>query len=264
MFFGIYNAQEIIYSENFNNSATLGHWQMLDRDRDGFTWAVMNGNTLTANGGWDNASGQMMRVFSYKETGEVGPLDSDDVLVSPVIDIPNSGNIELSYKIGVATDNFMGKKMNDMSYQLFVIEEGSSFFPTLVPLDEKQFSNARSAEKRSINLNAYKGKSVRLYWRHYKAFGQYLLLLDDIQIRKTTSKSVITNEQRVYPNPVENTLYIGGFEEIKSYSLYNAAGRLLKVGGNEKEIYVGNLVTGSYIVVVEGISEKKSFKFIKK
>lgn len=262
---GSLKAQEkkIIFQEDFNNP-TLDGWGVLDRDRDTSAWELSQGSFITADAGGDDETGQFMATLSYDMTlVSEGPLDSDDVLFSPVIKIPESGDINLTYKIGVVdTPNIFGQNMNDITYQLFVLEEGETFYPTLKPLDEKNFKNSISIEKTTINLNDYRGKSVRLYWRQIDAFGQYVLILDDIEV----SQSVLVNGITVYPNPVENILYLGGFENVLSYGVYNSTGRLIKQGGEVKEIDVSDLATGVYIIVVEDVKGRipKSFKFIKK
>lgn len=267
-FTSIFNAQEkkIIFKEDFSDTKTLEDWGILDRDRDGFSWELGQGSHVTAEAGFDDDTGIIMTVLSYAmdPTRDMGPLDSDDVLYSSVIDIPKEGDIKLSFKIGVQdTKTLIGRDMNNLSYQLFVLEEGQPFYPTLKPLDEKRFSDSVGAETREFSLNDFKGKSVRIYWRHYDAFAQYILMLDDILI---TSEPEKFNKLTIFPNPVQNILHIRGFKgQVKSYKIYNMAGRLVMEGKEVNEINVNHLSNGNYIIVVEdGDSKLKSLKFIKK
>lgn len=264
---GYFSAQEsiTIFSEDFNNFDKELEWDTMDRDRDGETWVLSLGNDTSATAGWDNENGGIMAVSSYNiDTDNEGPLDSDDVLISPVIEIPNtSEDITLSYKIGVSTDYLQGVKMNDLSYQLFVLEENEPFYPTLTPLDEKRFSDSKTAETKTISLNAYRGKKIKLYWRHYQAFGQFLLMLDDIVIKVKVNTD---SHPMIYPNPVQETLYISGIENILSYKIYNMSGRLIMENAYDyhKGINVSLLQEEIYIIVVENTMGSKSFKFIKR
>ena len=145
---GIYvSGQETIFSEDFNSGTTPTGWTTLDRDRDGSSWKIMQGDFRTKSAGWNGNTGYMFVSEGYKWTpeSEAGPLDVDDVLISPSIQLPaeSNANIELTYKIGVTLDFLLNKKMNDLSYQLFVLEETESFYPTLVPIHEKRFSEKK-------------------------------------------------------------------------------------------------------------------------
>lgn len=269
---GFFTAQEnIIFSEDFNDFEKELEWDVLDRDRDGITWTGGFGSDDTADAGWDNEEGGFLIASSYNmEFGaSMGPLDSDDVLISPTIEIPDvEGDIILSYKIGVTTDYLHGMKMNDLSYQFFILEEDDIFYPTLTPIDEKRFSDSNRAEERFININDYKGKKINMYWRHYDAFGQFVLILDDVKIvhLPKEEEGVEVNYPTVYPNPAKDILYLGGMKEIISYKIYDRAGRLVKEDSyNEAGINVSHIERGTYIIVVEDGKGKipKSFKFIK-
>ena len=223
----------------------------------------MQGDFRTKSAGWNGNTGYMFVSEGYKWTpeSEAGPLDVDDVLISPSIQLPaeSNANIELTYKIGVTLDFLLNKKMNDLSYQLFVLEETESFYPTLVPIHEKRFSDSKTAETITLNLNQYRGKKIKLYWRHYQSFDQFMLLLDNVKIAKT-----IIKERKIYPNPTSDILQLQGFSNIKNYKIYNTAGRLVKTGNeNISEISVKHFAQGVYILVIEDTAGKHSYKFIK-
>lgn len=257
------NAQEMIFSEEFNRGTTPTGWTTLDRDRDGSSWKIMQGDFRTKSAGWNGNTGYMFVSEGYKWTpdSEAGPLDVDDVLISPSIQLPaeSNANIELTYKIGVTLDFLLNKKMNDLSYQFFILEETENFHPTLVPIHEKRFSDSKTAETVTLNLNQYRGKRIKLYWRHYQSFDQFMLLLDDVKITKT-----IIEGRKIYPNPVSDILQLEGFSSIKSYKIYNTAGRLVKIGNeNTSGISVKHFAQGVYVLVIEDTEGKHSYKFIK-
>lgn len=258
------SAQEVIFYENFNNTDNIGDWLGFDRDRDDEAWSILQGSDdFTALAGWDGDAGYMAGSFAYNlNPGQNAPLDVDDLLVSPAIDIPVDGKSKLSFKIGVTTSD-----MSDITYQLYIVEEGTKFNPFLAPADEENFNGQAVAKTKEIDLSAYKGKKVRFYWRHYKTFFQFVLLLDEVKVVKEgnlSTQELSTNKFAVYPNPVAETLYIGGQGRIKHYEIHNTTGQLVKTGST-KEVDVKTLPQGVYfLTLVDEDNVKQTFKFIKK
>lgn len=258
------SAQEIIFYENFNIPENLGDWRLFDRDRDGENWNVVQGSDgFTAYAGWDGDAGHMVGSFAYNlNPGQNAPLDVDDLVVSPAIDIPADGKSKLSFKIGVTTSD-----MSDITYQLYIVEEGTKFDPFSMPVDEENFNGQSVAKTKEIDLSAYKGKKVRFYWRHYKTFFQFVLLLDEVKVVKEenlSTQELSAEKFAIYPNPVAETLHIGGQGKIKHYDIHNNVGQLV-LTGSTKEIDVKALPQGIYfLTLVDGDNVKQTFKFIKK
>lgn len=258
------SAQEVIFYENFNNPDNIGDWLGFDRDRDDEAWSILQGSDdFTALAGWDGDAGHMAGSFAYNlNPGQNAPLDVDDLVVSPAIDIPADGKSKLSFKIGVTTSD-----MSDITYQLYIVEEGAKFNPFLAPIDEENFNGQSVAKTKEIDLSAYKGKKVRFYWRHYKTFFQFVLLLDEVKVVKEenlSTQELSAEKFAIYPNPVAETLYIGGQGKIKHYDIHNNAGQLV-LTGSTKEVDVKALPQGIYfLTLVDGDNVKQTFKFIKK
>ncbi len=77
---------------------------------------------------------------------------------------------------------------------------------------------------------------------------------------------ISTDRFNMYPNPVQNILYIEG-ENIKTVSIYNTAGSLLMVvAANDLSngINVSSLESGLYLIKVEGSDFNVSSGFMKK
>ena len=257
-------AQQVVYFNNFNNGSDLSDWQVGDLDRDGSTWEVYQGSdsdTLPA--GWDGDAGNMLGSTAYELwLGIQGPLDTDDLLVSPAIQLPDE-NCALTFKIGTHI-----KQLDDMTYQLFVLEDGQTWFPTLVPMEERKFKGLGVAQRANIDLSAFKGKKIRVYWRHYKSFGNFLLMLDDVEIKTTSVLSTVDAAKAgnsVYPNPVAETLFLKGFDDIKSYQVFNAAGQLVLSGKKATSVDVRQLSAGMYFITITDRNNASStLKILKK
>ena len=64
---GIYvSGQETIFSEDFNSGTMPTGWTMLDRDRDGSSWKIMQGDFRTKSAGWNGNTGYMFVSEGYK------------------------------------------------------------------------------------------------------------------------------------------------------------------------------------------------------
>lgn len=68
----------------------------------------------------------------------------------------------------------------------------------------------------------------------------------------------------IYPNPVDTMLYITKVSDGAKYSIYNAVGQLVMKGTiKNKQIYVGQLQKGVYVIDIDNTTETAQHKFIK-
>ncbi|RLJ33385.1 putative secreted protein (Por secretion system target) [Chryseobacterium sp. 7] len=111
----------------------------------------------------------------------------------------------------------------------------------------KYASNA--SDKRDILIN--KG-----WFINGDTVGNCLLSSSDLKLNKKLS---------LYPNPAVDNIHIEGLNDIKSYKIYDAAGRLVKEGNpNNDVINVSSLPKGNYILQLILKDTILSSKFIKK
>ncbi len=75
------------------------------------------------------------------------------------------------------------------------------------------------------------------------------------------------NTITVYPNPAKNMIVISSKDVLRSYTIYDEAGRLVmsasSLKGNKQEVNVSSIQTGNYIVTVETDKQTVNKKFIK-
>lgn len=80
---------------------------------------------------------------------------------------------------------------------------------------------------------------------------------------------VIKNEGQVsiYPNPAKNIIVISSKDALKSYRIYDEAGRLVmsasSLKGNKQEINISSMLTGNYVVTIETEKQTVNKKLIK-
>lgn len=75
------------------------------------------------------------------------------------------------------------------------------------------------------------------------------------------------NSVNIYPNPAKNSITISSKEALKSFRIYDEAGRLIKsesaLKGSWVEVNISSMQTGNYVVTVETEKQKATKKLIK-
>jgi len=80
--------------------------------------------------------------------------------------------------------------------------------------------------------------------------GQFRISAYDATLA-TSEVSAVKKDIKVYPNPFKDVIYISETKDIKSVTVYDVAGRIVKqVNDASKEIHVGELKEGMYLVKV--------------
>lgn len=71
----------------------------------------------------------------------------------------------------------------------------------------------------------------------------------------------------IYPNPAKNSITISSKETLKSFKIYDEAGRLIKsessLKGSRLDVNISTMQTGNYVVTVETEKQKVTKKLIK-
>lgn len=131
---------------------------------------------------------------------------------------------------------------------------------------------------RSENEGAYSVLASSIYTNSFidttvnigNAYDYYVTVLDrsfnesaQSNISSISVLSVLDNEIvksiRLYPNPVQNTLYLQGDFDSKNIEVYDVLGHRINVRVEDNQIDVNSLKSGLYFVKID----KRSFKFIK-
>ena len=68
----------------------------------------------------------------------------------------------------------------------------------------------------------------------------------------------------IYPNPVQNTLFISGLDNVASYSVYDITGKELIRGNTTNSVDVQALNSGLYLLKVYANHETSTVKFLKR
>ena len=123
----------------------------------------------------------------------------------------------------------------------------------------------------SINLDEYIGKNIKIGFRGYNTFGEFLAFdwfVDDVKVVPTDTTNVNVNELaalklNVYPNPAKDVVCIEAAQPIQNVQLMGINGVLLedrKTNSNMVELNLEGYSKGIYVVRIvtdEGVATKK-------
>lgn len=161
-------------------------WSAYDGDGDGNTWMtayMLFGGALTEEGysRYCHSGSNLLGSASKSTMGEA--LTPDNWAVSPAITIPEEGGV-LSYYVAALDPDHCAE-----NYTVYVSEtadysridaEGEVLYDGLYELPEEyDFIPWAHYE---YNLDQYKGKTIYIAFRHHECSGQYLLMIDDINV----------------------------------------------------------------------------------
>ena len=158
----------VLLDERFFTDPFDRGWSEIDRDGDGYSWEYFdNPPCITSD--------------SYRSSRALFP---ENYLVSPLIDIPSDAqNVTLDFQVAAgATSDY------NEQYRIILSEEEITFDNcrnATVVQDWTELTEANSAKKFtdvSIDLTAYKGKSVYIGIVHGNCTDQYYILIRNLSV----------------------------------------------------------------------------------
>ena len=111
----------------------------------------------------------------------------------------------------------------------------------------------------SINLDEYIGKNIKIGFRGYNSFGEFLAFdwfVDDVKVVPTDTTDVHLNELaalkfNIYPNPTKDQVHIEAKSVIRMIELFALDGRRVKQrhgSSTSEELPLGDIAKGVYLV----------------
>lgn len=248
-------AQEVIYSEDFNNEATWSDWTLADLDGDGEFWELDDAEFQ----GLDSFTGGF--VWSFSWYFEV--FTPDNTLTSPTISLPEEGALELTFKVGVFDD----EEQFQEHYAVYVIPSDTEFIGNEEPVFEETLDAPYYLPPKTVNvdISEYAGQEVQLVFRHYESTDIFYIAMDDIVITQNTL-GITDKEQstvKIYPNPTTEIISIHGLDAIIGLRIFDLQGKLLKETTKEKVLNLSQLSSGTYLLNIYTETEVYSRKIIK-
>ncbi len=264
IFSGLY-AQTVVFESDFEIDQG---WLIADLDLDGYNWGFSYENALTSERGFDGAV-----AFSSSYINEIGPLTPDNLLISPVILIPDAEEVSLSFKVGAIDTNDFHEK-----YSVYVVL--NSEFTDATNLQE--FINSKTpllattvedynATVKTLALGDYQNQDIRIIFRHHDSRDIYVIIINDIKVtagRMGVNKATATKFS-IFPNPAHDVINFSNAENVTvdKVTISDINGRLVKSehikAVSESRIDVSDLQPGIYFLTLstnEGMITKKIIK----
>lgn len=243
------NAQTVIYEETFDSvippSLPVGV-ELDDMDSDGDNWTTDDTSSLSGMGGVYNFTGKLAVSASYYG------LDPNNFLITPGISVPAGETVTLSFLIaGLKFPEIPGFPVqnNEEHYAVYVISANGVYEGIETPIHEETISPGITFE-RNLDLSAFAGQTVKIYFRHFNSANQAALMLDDIKVVQGgslgTSENNLISELKVFPNPSSDYVYLSSKSKINQVQVFDSTGRKVNVKLIDNKVDVRGLPTGNY------------------
>ena len=155
--------------------------------------------------------------------------------------VPASGNLTIE------TQSVSGSTVSDTVLGVYT---GSCGSLTQVGCDDDSSSDGNFS---LVSLTGQTPGSTLLIgvWNYSSSTsGQFRISAYDATLA-TSETSAVKKDVKVYPNPFKDVIYISETKDIKSVTVYDVAGRIVKqVNDASKEIHLAELKEGLYMIKV--------------
>lgn len=175
---------------------------------------------------------------------------NNDWLITPAVTLGTSSNV-LTFWVKALSPNFAE------SYKVGVYTgtgnptTAANF--TIVSSPATSTAPYAAWQQVTINLDTYAGQTVKVGFQYMSA-DKYMFMLDDVKI--TTQGTLATNETSkaksstaFYPNPTKGEINIKTDKKIKTASVVDMSGKILKT--NSGNVDISTLPKGNYLVKVD-------------
>ncbi len=257
-----YNSEVVIFNKDFDdNSITSGGWTSQSITGSGQEWIT------STHSGYTNG-------YYAKMSGYDGSSNNinEDWLISPAVNTDNYTSAILNF---VTSMNEYG---TDNTFNVFILEDydGTSNPSTatqnditsIVNLSPGSYTFTNSGD---IDLSSYTG-AIYLAFKYTSGTSNGRTWeVDDILLKGDVVEGIeqILNSIKIYPNPIEKTLFISSDKNISTLSIVDILGQTVNsftnINSKNKEINLENLNNGIYIISIINIDGSNNvIKFIKK
>lgn len=235
------------YEEGFEGD--IDCWTKLDADGDGYTWEQNARGTTHAGSG---------NIASASFSNDVGVLNPDNWLISPRLNLPDeSAQIEW-YEYGDENSDYAEH------YGLYVSTSGTNI-SDFTQVWEGTVPAGKTWRQLTQSLDAYRGQSIYIAFRHYNCSDMFWLIIDDVKVTGTGHVGIDDVEHlnvAVYPNPTTGRFHINaeGFENVE---VFDVTGRNVMTA-DKTVIDLSSFANGVYTLRVNTVKGSSMQKIVKK
>jgi PKD repeat protein len=242
-------AQNLPYFEGFDTEAPAC-WTILDEDADGYSWM---------NAGYQPYEGSGC-ISSASYVNNVGPLNPDNWLISPALNIPANG-AKLSFFVNAQDAGYY-----EEHYGVYVSTTGTNpnNFTLLYEEDLDAGDRAQTpwAEK-TVNLD-YSNQTIYIAIRHFNCTDMFWINLDNFSVTPGVGIENHDVKTVIFPNPANDVLNINSTANINRVEVYNMMGQLVgayNANDVNTQINTSRFANGVYTVKVETENGTTTQKF---
>jgi hypothetical protein len=268
-------AQDVFATEGFEG--TLTGWSAYDLDGDGENFGIFNSSTgITGLGFSGKVAGSANFTVSEDQTQIIPADDTDNVLSTPVITLPDGGSYA-SFRIGAGS---VTETPAAVHYAVYAVTEADladvedeagvqAVLDGLTPVAQGNVTDSSSVV--NADLSSYEGQEVILFFRHFNVAEQYgYLFVDDIAVSSGVAgiKDVAASTFSVFPNPANDIVTVaGGNALVNNVSIVDINGRTVKSvkldGVANAQINVSDLAKGIYVMTISSDKGATTQKLMK-
>lgn len=249
-----YFAQTTVFEEKFEDPAKRALWSIGDRDGDADTWEFLDAGINEV----DSFTGYFAASFSWY----LEAFTPDNTLTSPTINLPASGDLQLSFKVAAGDEEIF-----EEHYAVYVIPANTSFTGAETPVFEETMDGGYLSAAKTVNvdISAFGGQDVKLVFRHFNCTDIFYIGIDDVLISSMplAVSDAQKNGVKIYPNPTSDFIKVTNADKVNAIRIFDMNGRLVKQT-TSTEIDVRDLSAGQYMLNIHKGKEIVSRKFIKK
>lgn len=175
--------------ENFDGTTIPTGWLNIDADGDGYKWYIgmgensgqgpytsgIDGSNCIASASWDDSA------------PNEGVLNPDNYLVSPEFHVHSSGGYTLTWYDAAQDGDYPSDK-----YSVYAGTVENNVF---TPMGDALFTTVLTTTdftQRSVSLDAYKGKDIRIAFRHHDCSDWFVMKIDNVKVSKAGAKGPAT------------------------------------------------------------------------
>ena len=256
------NAQKTTFSYNFDDGLMNG-WETFQKSSmaDGPNWAVSQEND-TYYSGYNNTR----CIFSMSIDGATYmPYYCDNyIMTTEKYLITETSVLSWYARHTYANGNY---EYND-PYDVYISEDGETLTKVWGGYVLGDNNDAPEYTESYTFDSEYVGKEVYICFYHYGSNGD-AICIDNIVLSSENGDGVaeFSTSFNVYPNPVNNVLFVDTDENVEQVTIYNLTGSMVYnevYSSNNVKINVSELEAGVYIVKVRTENNEVVNRFVKK
>ncbi|MDO7173810.1 T9SS type A sorting domain-containing protein [Mariniflexile sp. AS56] len=237
------------------------NWTAKDVTEHGYNWLLNKGETTSVNTGpiLTKTTQNQTNTYMYAEASGAQAGDIAE-LISPCMDIVNpNSELEFSY-------HMFGKNIGELHVD---IKTDAGYINDVIPaiIGSQQKHQDDAFIIKNIDLAAYTNQTINLRFRAIRGSGwDGDMAIDNIFI-KTIDIPITNDTVKIYPNPVNGKTIHVAFSnphDAVNYQLSDLTGNVVLTGNlTDKQIHIGNLTSGMYLLTIRSNGNTVTKKVIK-